>query len=85
MISNFSYQFLTGEQDRIKLESYPVDKSQSFNVDNKGELTTGEYVSYLAYLENPNLRRAGRFPSINPTRENYSKLVKLAEDLELDF
>jgi hypothetical protein len=73
-----------GKEEKVRANE-SEDKSKSFSVDNHGELTTGEYVSYLAYLEHPKLRRAGRFPPINPTRENYSKLVKLAEDLELDL
>jgi hypothetical protein len=61
------------------------DTSKSFSLNNRGELTTGEYVSYLALLENHELRRSARFPPVNPTKEDYSNLVKLAEKLELDF
>jgi hypothetical protein len=86
MAPNFKCKFLKeGQLSGIRLENYSVNKNDSFNVNNRGELTTGEYVSYLGFLENPEIRRAGRFPKINPTRQDYSKLVKITEDLGLDL
>jgi hypothetical protein len=58
---------------------------EAFNLANHGELSTSEYLEYTHYLKNNKVTTAGNFPSVNPTKENYSKLLKIVEELELDL
>jgi hypothetical protein len=64
-----------------------ADRSKSFSLNNKGdELTTGEYISYIALLEEyPQLKEKGIFPRNNPTRDQFSALQGMAEEKEFDL
>jgi hypothetical protein len=71
----------------------PTNKSGSFNLVNRGELSTGEYVSYLGYLEDRRITERllaeginlKNFPKANPTPEQYADLIKIIDKLELDL
>jgi len=71
----------------------PTNKSGSFNLVNKGELSTGEYVSYLGYLEDKRITERllaegislKNFPLVKPTRVQYGGLIKIIDELELDL
>jgi hypothetical protein len=83
---NYMHIFKTfSEPEGITRAVLPVDRSGSFNLANHGELTTNEYLEYTHYLKNDKVRSAGKFPQSNPTKENYSKLLKLVEALDLDL
>jgi hypothetical protein len=73
------------ENEGISLAHHPVDRTNAFNMNNHGELTTSEYLEYTHYLENDKVRSARRFPLVNPTKEDYSKLIQIVENLELDL
>lgn len=66
----------------------PQPDKKSFNLDNRGQLTSNEYMVYLGYLGDKTLAGKiplGSFHRVNPTREDYSSLLHLIEVNEVDF
>jgi hypothetical protein len=70
-----------------------VDRSGSFSLANKGQLTTSEYVSYMGYLEDKRITErllaenisVSQFPRFNPTKKQFEGLIEIIERLDLDL
>jgi hypothetical protein len=84
---------LSGSKDMKPNHDAVVDRSNSFNLANKGELSTGEYVSYIGYLRDKRITERllaedislKQFPLTKPTKTQYTNLIGIIERLELDL
>jgi|WetSurMetagenome_2_1015567.scaffolds.fasta_scaffold148012_3 hypothetical protein len=84
---------LSDSKDMIPNHDAVVDRSNSFNLANKGELSTGEYVSYIGYLGDKRITERllaedislKQFPLAKPTKKQYESLISIIERLELDL
>jgi hypothetical protein len=65
-----------------------IDKSGAFNLNNKGELTSSQYIVYLGILEDRKIMGKlplNSFPKVNPKKSDFQKLEILISENELDL
>jgi heme oxygenase len=65
-----------------------IDKSNAFNLDNKGELTSSQYMIYLGILEDKKIIGkipSSSFPKVKPKKSDFQRLEILIAERDLDL